>query len=43
MKVEGNIQGVWEGIVPLAPCSNHRQSAKIEHHLTLGRKGVNYS
>ena len=39
MKVEGNIQGVWEGIVPLAPRPYHRQSCKIEHHLTLGKKG----
>ena len=38
MKVEGNIQGVWEGIVPLAPRPHHRQSCKIEHHLTLGGK-----
>ena len=39
MKVEGNIQRVWEGIVPLAPRPHHRQSCKIEHHLTLGKKG----
>ena len=39
MKVEGNIQGVWEGIVPLAPRPHHGQGCKIEHHLTLGRKG----